>query len=80
VIISKIEMGSKASKAGIKQYEVITHVNDQPVKNVKEFENATKDQTELNLSIKRMTAGRIVKVTVDKVEAGAGGAATETKP
>jgi serine protease Do len=71
VIIGKIEMGSKASVAGLKPYEVITHVNDQPVRNVKDFENASKDQTELRLSIKRMAAGRIVKITLPKADSAA---------
>ena len=64
VIVGKIEMGSKASKAGIKPFEVITHVNDQPVMNVKDFEKLTKGQEEVRLSVKRMTKGRIVKIKV----------------
>ena len=69
VIVSKIELGSKASVAGLKPYEVITHVNDQPVLNVKDFETASKDQTDLRLSVKRMAAGRIVKVTLPRADA-----------
>ncbi len=76
VIISKIDLGSKGSVSGLKPYEVVTHVNDQPVLNVKDFEKASKDQTELRLSIKRMAAGRIVKVTLAKSDA----AAAETQP
>jgi hypothetical protein len=64
VVVSKIEMGSKASVAGLKPYEVITHVNDQEVKNVGDFERLAKDQAEFRLGVKRMTAGRIVKVSV----------------
>src|SRR5439155_15785454 len=55
VIIGRIEMGSKGSSAGLKPYEVITHINDKPIMNVKEFEEATKDQKELRLSVKRMS-------------------------
>jgi serine protease Do len=62
VIISKIEMGSKASTAGLKPYELITHVNNQPVNNVKDFETLTKNQQDLRLSVKRMAKGRQVKV------------------
>ena len=61
-IISKIEQGSKASVAGIKPYEIITHVNDKPVMNVKDFEKAIAGQDELRLSVKRMTRGREVKI------------------
>jgi hypothetical protein len=78
VIIGKIEMGSKASKAGVKPYEVITHVNDQPVLNVKDFEKLMKDQKEVRLSVKRMTNGRIVKIKLD--EPAGNGEAPATAP
>ena len=64
VVISKVEPGSKASVAGIKPYETITHVNDQPVMNVKDFERLTAGQTELRLSVKRTVQGRVVKITL----------------
>jgi S1-C subfamily serine protease len=72
VVIGKIEMGSKASIAGLKPYEVITHVNDQPVLNVQDFERLAKDQTELRLSVQRMTKGRIVKITLSPRSAAPG--------
>jgi S1-C subfamily serine protease len=62
VLISKIEMGSKASTSGLKPFEMVTHVNDQPVNTVQDFERLTKDQQELRLSIRRMAKGRQVKV------------------
>jgi hypothetical protein len=65
VIVAKIEQGSKASVAGLKPYELITHVNDQPVNTVKDFEKLTAGQTDIRLSVKRMTAGRIVKIAVN---------------
>lgn len=65
VIISKIEMGSKASTSGLKPYEMITHVNDQPVGSAADFEKFTQDQQDLRLSIRRMAKGRQVKVKLD---------------
>ena len=65
VIVSKIEPGSKASVAGLRPYEIITHVNDQPVMNVKEFETLTAQSGELRFEVKRWTRGRVVKVTLD---------------
>lgn len=63
VIISKIEEGSKGSVAGLKPYEYITHVNDQPVHSVEEFEGLVGGaEGELRLSVRRMTTGRIVKI------------------
>ena len=73
VVISKVEPGSKASVAGIKPCETITHVNDKPVMNVKDFETATTGQDELRLSVKRMTRGRVVKIKMT-------GAATAPAP
>lgn len=66
VVISKVEPGSKASIAGIKPYEVITHINDQPVQTVKEFEERLQGLADLRLAVKRMTKGRIVRLTVDQ--------------
>lgn len=62
VIVSKIEPGSKGSVAGIKPYEIITHVNDQPIMNVKDFEELCKGKADLRLSVKRMTRGRVVPI------------------
>ncbi|HYV28840.1 MAG TPA: PDZ domain-containing protein, partial [Candidatus Eisenbacteria bacterium] len=62
VIISKIEPGSKVAVAGIKPYEIITHINGQVVATVQDFEKLASNQEELNLAIKRMTKGRLVKV------------------
>lgn len=65
VVISRVEAGSKASVAGIKPFEIVTHVNDQAVANVKEFEQRIAAGGELKLSIKRMTKGRIVTLKAD---------------
>lgn len=62
VIVSKVEPGSKASVSGIRPYEIITHVNDQPVTTVKDFEKLMADGSEFKLAVKRMTKGRVVKV------------------
>jgi hypothetical protein len=80
VIIGRIEPGSRASKAGLKPYEVITHVNDHPVMNVKDFEKEMKGQTEVRLSVKRMTQGRIVKITLAEGAAGEGTKPAATAP
>jgi hypothetical protein len=64
VVVSKIEPGSKAAVAGIKPYELITHVNDSPVRDVKDFERLITDQPELRLAVKRLVQGRIVKITM----------------
>ncbi|MBN1555778.1 MAG: hypothetical protein JXA11_13620 [Phycisphaerae bacterium] len=72
VIVSKVEPGSKASVAGLRPYEIITHVNDEPVMNVKDFEKYTSPTGggqggggELRFEVKRWTRGRVAKTTVD---------------
>ena len=68
VIVSKIEPGSKASVAGLKPYEIVTHVNDQPVMTADDFGKLIEGQTELRLSVKRMTLGRQVKIRMDAAD------------
>ena len=62
VVVAKVEPGGKSSVAGVKPYELITHVNEQAVANVKDFERLAAAGGELKLSIKRMAKGRIVTV------------------
>ena len=62
VVISKITAGSRASTAGIKPYELITHVNGNAIANVRAFERQTTDADDLELSIKRMTRSRQVRI------------------
>lgn len=66
VIVSKVESGGKAAVAKIIPYEVITHVNNQPVNDVKAFEKLIANQDELRLSVNRMHKGRIVKIKPGK--------------
>jgi len=62
VIVSKIEPGSKGAVAGLKPYEIITKVNDTPVANVAEFQRLLAGQSELRLSVTRMTRERLVRI------------------
>lgn len=68
VIIAKVERGSRAAVAGLKPYEIIRSINDQPIKNVQDFEEALKQGGELRLAVKRMTQGRTVKLKVDAAD------------
>jgi len=65
VVVSKVEPGGRAGVAGVRPYELITHVNDQPVNNVKDFETLAAGAGELKLSLKRMAKGRIVTVKAE---------------
>lgn len=66
VIVAHIEAGSKASVVGIKPFEIITAVNDQPVFTNDDFRKAIVGQSELRLSMLRMTRTRLVKITLDE--------------
>ncbi|KPJ54451.1 MAG: hypothetical protein AMS16_04780 [Planctomycetes bacterium DG_58] len=65
VILSKILPGSKASVSGLKPFEIITHINDQPLHSVKDFEGLAEGKGEIRLSVLRMTETRIVKIKLE---------------
>lgn len=69
VIISKIQSGSRASVSGLKPYEIITQINEQPVKDVKDVERLVTQAKDLRLSVLRMDKGRVVKMTNAPVKA-----------
>jgi hypothetical protein len=62
VIVAKIEQGERAAVAGLKPYEMIVSVNDEPVRSVQEFEEAIEAGGELRFAVKRLHVGRIVKL------------------
>ncbi|MCY2930307.1 MAG: PDZ domain-containing protein [Planctomycetota bacterium] len=66
LVVSKLEPGSRASVSGIKPFEVITHVNDQPVSTAAQMQDlVSKTTDELKLTVKRMTVGtRQVKIAM----------------
>lgn len=64
VLVSKVEKGSRGAVAGVKMFEIIQTINDKPVTNVKEFEEALAPGGEFKLFVKRMTEGRTVKIKI----------------
>ena len=62
VVVSRVAPGSKASVAGIKPFELITHVNDQPVLSVADFEKQLQAGGDLRLSVRRMAKSRLVNL------------------
>lgn len=64
VIVSKVEKGSRAAIAGIRSYELILSVDDQPIHDVTELEKAIADGGEFRLNVKRMATSRVVTLKV----------------
>ena len=62
VIVSDVAAGSRASTAGLRPFEIITGVNDQPVRNVEDFRRAVANQSEVRLAVRRLAAGRVVTI------------------
>ncbi len=62
VVVSRIEAGTPAAVAGIKPFELLTHVNDQPVKNAAELKKLTEGKKEVRLMIRRLSRERIVPI------------------
>lgn len=63
LIIARIEAGSPASTAGLKPYEIITHVNGEPLLSAADFEALDPAEAEYSFSVQRMNQGRIVLIT-----------------
>jgi len=68
VIISRIKPGSKASVAGLKPYEIITHVNGASIKSVADFKKQVEGQEALRLSVKRLARSRLVEIKIEDAE------------
>lgn len=64
VIVAKVEPGKKAAVAGIRQFEVITHVDEKPIPSVEAFEEELKRAGERRLSLKHKAQTRLVKIVV----------------
>ena len=62
VVVSKVKPGDPAAVAGLRPLEVVTHVDDKPVADVKALREAINGKSEFNLSVRRLAATRIVRV------------------
>lgn len=64
VVVCRVESGGKAVTAGVRPFEVITQVNDQPVTSAKELEKLVAGAADVRLNVKRMTRDRVVAFSV----------------
>jgi hypothetical protein len=63
VIVSRVVAGSRGSVAGVKPYEIVVAVNDQPVRTAAEFAAGVKAGGALTLAVRRMHQSRVVNIT-----------------
>lgn len=62
VVIAKIKSGGTAAVAGLRPLEIVTHVNGEGVKDAKDFVERTKSASEINLTVRRLSATRMVPI------------------
>ncbi len=62
VVVSKVQPGNPAAVAGLRPLEIVTHVDDKPIKDVKALSDAVRGKKEFSLSVRRLAATRIVRV------------------
>ena len=61
VVVKRIESGAKAAVAGLRPFEVITSVNGAAIRDVKDFEAAVGDATDIRMEVLRMDKTRVVQ-------------------
>jgi serine protease Do len=64
VVVAKLEPGQRADVAGLRPLEVITHVDDEPVKDAAHFGKLVEGKTDLKLTVKRAAQERVMRVSV----------------
>lgn len=62
VVVARVESGGKGWVAGIRPYELITHINGEPVHSVAAFEEKMQETGDKQLTIKRMAATRLAHI------------------
>jgi serine protease Do len=64
VIVSKVETGSPAAVAGIRPYELLLSIDDEPIRDVAALEQTIAGGGEFRLNVKRMATSRVVTLKV----------------
>lgn len=62
VIVSRVEPGARASVAGIRLYEIITHINGRKIETVADFEKQVRKADEVKVSVERMARTRQARI------------------
>jgi serine protease Do len=64
IIVSRVEPGSRAAVAGLRPYELITHVDGEAVTSAAEFGALVAKAREVKLSVERMSRMRQVRIAM----------------
>jgi len=62
VVIVKVQPGNPAAIAGLRPLEIVTHVNNEPVADAKDFAKKVKSAKSLTFTIRRLAATRVVRI------------------
>lgn len=62
VVVTKIQPGNPAAVAGLRPLEIITHVDNAPVKDAKDFAQRIKGRKTITFSVRRLAATRVVRI------------------
>ncbi|MFO0828561.1 MAG: hypothetical protein U0572_10495 [Phycisphaerales bacterium] len=64
VVVAKLEPGQRASVAGLRPLEIITHVDDEPVADAAAFGKLVDGKRDLKLTVKRANKERVVRLSL----------------
>jgi len=62
VVVCDVEPGGRAAVAGMTPFELVTHVQDQPVKNVSDFEELIREREHVSLRVQSLTRSRLLEI------------------
>ena len=71
IIITSIDSGSSAAERGVKPYEIITHIDGDPVRHASEFSSLLEGKQEVRLTVRRMQKDRVVALKQETRQRGA---------
>ncbi|MBQ3809964.1 MAG: hypothetical protein II839_04010, partial [Kiritimatiellae bacterium] len=63
VVVTKCKHGSPAAVAGLRPFELVTKVDGEPVAGAREFLEAVKGKPSFTLTVRRLTATRVVRIS-----------------
>lgn len=66
VVVTRCKAGSPAAVAGLKPFELVTKVDGKPVGSAAEFVKAVRDAEEVQLTVRRTSTSRVVRVRPKK--------------